>query len=110
LESCSHHHTIFSGQYIPHIATHLLDDKQNKHSIRGLIIGNGWFSARDQYPAYLDYLIDEKLVKKGSAGAKTIKDAIEKCVEAMGQEGKGSIILPVCELILSAITEVTKKE
>jgi hypothetical protein len=49
-------------------------------------------------------------VKKGSAGAKTIKDAIEKCVEAMGQEGKGSIILPVCELILSAITEVTKKE
>lgn len=105
-----------AGQYIPYIATRLLDSKENQHSIQGLIIGNGWFSARDQYPAYIDYLVDENLVKKGSKGYKKINVAIERCVEEMGIEGNrtngeaGLIILPVCEEILNVIAEVTKKE
>lgn len=86
-------------------------------SLKGLIIGNGWFSAREQYPAYLDYLVDEELITKGSQDYINIDNAVIRCKEAIasidaknGASGRGVILIPICEEILGVITEATKKQ
>jgi carboxypeptidase D len=104
------------GQYIPYIARAILDSTLVQTPLRGLIIGNGWISPREQYPAYLDYALERGLVKKGSQSHKDIAVAVAKCTEdisAMDKKdptSKGMVLLGVCENILGAISAATKKE
>lgn len=81
------------------------------------MIGNGWISPRDQYPAYLDYVLQRGLVKKGSSRAKNIQVAVDKCKEEIAKmdikdegSGKGMVLISVCEEILSAVSQATMKE
>lgn len=80
------------------------------------MIGNGWISPREQYPAYLEYLVQRGLVKTGSQQYKRVEKKVETCLAEMvamdkKQEGsKGMVLIGVCEEILSAINAVTQKE
>ena len=79
------------------------------------MIGNGWISPREQYPAYLEYLVKRKLIKEGSAGHDAIKASVDNCLKTIAemdrkQEGsKGMVLIRECEDILGAINQWTQK-
>lgn len=61
-------------------------------------------------------MVEKGLVKKGSQGHKNIQAAVKKCdaeFKKLDQAGagtdKGTVLIPVCEQILGAVTEATKK-
>lgn len=86
--------------------------------LKGLLIGNGWISPREQYPAYLTYLEREGLLKKGTQAHRNVLAATQKCnatLAAMdaknGAEGsKGMVLVPDCEAILGAMSAATMKD
>ncbi|SCV71424.1 BQ2448_3012 [Microbotryum intermedium] len=106
----------YAGQYIPYIASAILETTRIKIPLKGLVMGNGWYSPKDQYPAYLDCLVDRKLISKGSTVYKNIEKATEECLVALKEiekkdpQMKGSAVVGTCEQILNAITEGTKKD
>ncbi|SGY60802.1 BQ5605_C007g04487 [Microbotryum silenes-dioicae] len=105
----------YAGQYIPYIASAILETARIKIPLKGLVMGNGWYSPKDQYPAYLDYLVQRKLVTKGSATYKTIQKTTEECLKTLHEmevkdpQMKGSTVVGTCEQILNDVTEGTKK-
>lgn len=106
----------YGGQYVPYVASALLKTHLVTPPLKGLLIGNGWVSPSDQYPAYLDYLLKRGLVGKNSREHKALSAAVRKCeveiqrIEATESGRKGTVLVPVCEEILGVITESTKKE
>ncbi|KAK4054916.1 Cell death protease [Microbotryomycetes sp. JL201] len=106
----------YAGQYIPYFADTILRSSDLQTRLKGLIIGNGWISPKDQYPAYLQYLVDRKLVKSGSSGYKSVQAAVEKCVEqyekaeTSNPSQQGMVLVGSCEEILGAISAATKKD
>ncbi|GAA5976758.1 hypothetical protein JCM11641_000861 [Rhodosporidiobolus odoratus] len=105
----------YAGQYIPYIADAILKTTTVNTRLKGLMIGNGWISPREQYPAYLTYLVGQRFVRKGSPQYKTIAGAIDKCekkiadMDAKGMGGKGLVLVPECEQILGAMNSATMK-
>lgn len=69
------------------------------------MIGNGWIDPKNQYPAYLDYLVEKNLVKLGSKNYKIVKVAVDLCLvemQKMEDEGtgeKGMVLIPVSSRI-----------
>ncbi|KAK4704188.1 hypothetical protein P7C70_g2025, partial [Phenoliferia sp. Uapishka_3] len=106
----------YAGQYIPYIADAITKTTIIKTRLKGLMIGNGWISPREQYPAYLEYLVKRNLVKEGSAAHDRIQKKVDGCMKEIArmderQEGsKGMILIGVCEEILGAIGAATKNE
>lgn len=106
----------YAGQYIPYIADALLRSTLVQTPLKGLIIGNGWISPRDQYPAYLDYVLEKELVERDSQGHKSIAASIAACDKEMSvmlakdPSEKGTILVGTCESILGTISAATMKE
>ncbi|GAA6047194.1 hypothetical protein JCM3770_006945 [Rhodotorula araucariae] len=105
----------YAGQYIPYIADAIEKTTLVPTRLKGLLIGNGWISPREQYPAYLAYLEREGLVKKGSQAHKNLVAATERCnktleaMEARGEGGKGMVLVADCEAILGVMSAATMK-
>lgn len=105
----------YAGQYIPYIADAIFKTTVIKTPLKGLMIGNGWISPREQYPAYLEYLVQRGIVKEGSTGHASIQKKVDACMEQIAemdskQEGsKGMVLIGVCEDILGAINGATRK-
>ncbi|EEP80880.1 hypothetical protein UREG_05722 [Uncinocarpus reesii 1704] len=108
----------YAGQYIPYIAKAILDRNKNETVIaqrrlwhlKGLLIGNGWFSPVEQYLSYLPYVYKEGMVKNDSDEAKGIERAHSDCVAELDRaKGDVKIHVDVCEKILSAILDVSNK-
>lgn len=105
----------YAGQYIPHIARAIVERNKNiqrnqQHwPIKGLLIGNGWISPRDQYPANLQYAYAEGIVKEGTAIANEL-DGIEKsCDEQLNAPGAGDLVdIRQCESILNKLLDLTR--
>lgn len=77
------------------------------------MIGNGWIDPYSQYPAYVDFAYQTKLLDKdgstSAGGIAKVEKVLEKCNsdrERIGKE-KFPINHRACEGILSAITETT---
>lgn len=100
----------YAGQYIPYIADAVTRSTWISTPLKGLVIGNGWISPREQYPAYmtcecpgrwrrvaeveqrlkslgwgLTDVVEKGLVKKGSQGHKSIQAAVAKCESEMAK-------------------------
>ncbi|KAK4058022.1 Cell death protease [Microbotryomycetes sp. JL221] len=106
----------YAAQYIPYTAEAILQSRELTTDIKGLLIGNGWFSPREQYPAYLQYLVERKILKPGSKEYKIVDTAVDKCLKQFTKADKtnpnhqGMILVGACEEILSAVTQATKKD
>lgn len=105
----------YAGQYIPYIADAIQKTTIVNTPLKGLLIGNGWISPREQYPAYLDYLVDQRLVKKNSQAYRNVRTVLDKCEEKLMQiekdnGGKGMVLVGECEQILGAIGAATGRE
>lgn len=105
----------YAGQWIPYIADAILQSDLSTN-LRGLIIGNGWISPREQYPAYLTNLVERGIVKEGSSAYTQVKASVDRCLQTIAvmdakkAGSEGMVLIAPCEEILGAITAATKKE
>ncbi|KAE8147260.1 Alpha/Beta hydrolase protein [Aspergillus avenaceus] len=103
----------YAGQHIPYIAKAILEHNNNVGSqglhwnLRGLLIGNGWISPTDQYPAYLTYAYEEGLIQEGSRVAKTLEVLQSVCQSKLETEGKNQVSVHDCEAILQELLSKT---
>ncbi|PON27520.1 hypothetical protein TGAM01_v203287 [Trichoderma gamsii] len=106
----------YAGQYIPYIAKAIvarnkqkIEEKKEREawSLKGLLIGNGWMSPRDQYDSYLPFLYEKGLLTKDSDVTKKLQSSLRICQNKMGSD-PGHVDYPDCEGILSSILSMTK--
>ncbi|UKZ61929.1 uncharacterized protein TrAtP1_003190 [Trichoderma atroviride] len=106
----------YAGQYIPYIAKAIVARNKQKiaekkereaWSLKGLLIGNGWMSPRDQYESYLPFLYEKGLLTKDSDVTKKLQSSLRICQNKMGSD-PGHVDYPDCEGILSSILSMTK--
>ncbi|KAM0450123.1 hypothetical protein ACHAO4_007007 [Trichoderma viride] len=106
----------YAGQYIPYIAKAIvarnkqkIEEKKEREawSLKGLLIGNGWMSPRDQYESYLPFLYEKGLLTKDSDVTKKLQSSLRICQNKMGSD-PGHVDYPDCEGILSSILSMTK--
>ncbi|KAE9963480.1 Cell death protease [Venturia inaequalis] len=104
----------YAGQHIPYIARAMLDRNKIKGTdlwnLKGLLIGNGWISALDQYPSYLAYAYEHGLIQRGTADANIIEKQQASCMQQLSDGGKDHVDNRECEEILQAILRVTSTE
>ncbi|KAH8699620.1 pheromone-processing carboxypeptidase KEX1 [Ilyonectria robusta] len=101
----------YAGQHIPYIAKAILarnkKNPQTPWNLKGLLIGNGWISPREQYPAYISFAVDKGIIKKGSDEHQQLKHELRICEKRMATE-PGRVDYSECEAILSSILRLTK--
>jgi carboxypeptidase D len=73
----------------------------------GLMIGNGWISGPDQYPAYLDFAHEAGLIEQGSSADEQIMAQQEKCMQDLAAGGNTHVDTSSCEGILQEILRTT---
>lgn len=77
------------------------------------MIGNGWIDPYNQYPAYVDFAYQTKLLDKdgatSSAGIAKVEKTLERCNAERKRIGKDKFPINhhTCEGILGTITETT---
>ncbi|KAL4896361.1 pheromone-processing carboxypeptidase kex1 [Aspergillus ambiguus] len=101
----------FAGQHIPYISKAIQERNKNAHnkfkwSLRGLLIGNGWISPKDQYPAYLTYAYEEGLIQKDSRIAKNL-EVLQAVCESRLEGAKNKIHVDDCESVLNQLLSKT---
>ncbi|KAK2593528.1 Cell death protease [Conoideocrella luteorostrata] len=103
----------YAGQHIPYIAKAILDRNAKKTtaerwSLQGLLIGNGWISARDQSDAYLKFSLQKGLIEKGSDKAQQLQHMQRNCDKVLATD-PGHVDYSDCEAILQKILDLTKQ-
>jgi carboxypeptidase D len=83
---------------------------QDPWNIKGLLIGNGWISGPDQYPAYLSYAYEHNLLQRGSSAANEVEMQQAICTQALSDGGKDKVDVPECEAILQKILRATQQQ
>lgn len=78
------------------------------------MIGSGWISPREQYPAYLSYLEQNELVDTSSESYNALQRTVAACERKLthlaSKGGKGMVLVSDCEQILGAMSRATSKE
>ena len=104
----------YAGQHIPYVARAMLDrnkktSQEQKWNLQGLLIGNGWISGPDQYPAYLQFAYQEGLIQGGSTQAAAVERQQSICMQDLANGGKDHVDTGSCEAILQVILQQTEK-
>ncbi|KAK0256723.1 hypothetical protein B0A54_06856 [Friedmanniomyces endolithicus] len=103
----------YAGQHIPYIARAILDRNaakpQHVWNLSGLLIGNGWISGPDQYPAYLQFGYESGLVKAGSDQERQLQEQQKLCYKDLDAGGKDHVDTPSCEGILQDLLRLTSE-
>ena len=103
----------YAGQHIPYIARAILDRNaklpqgQPAWNLSGLLIGNGWISGPDQYPAYLQFAYEANMITAGSDQERQLQDQQKKCYHDLDNGGKDKVDTPSCEAILQDLLRIT---
>jgi carboxypeptidase D len=79
-------------------------------NLKGLLIGNGWISGLDQYPAYLSYAYEHGLIQRDTADANLVEKQQASCMQQLSDGGKDHVDVRDCEDILQTILRVTRSE
>ncbi|KAF4965194.1 hypothetical protein FZEAL_10786 [Fusarium zealandicum] len=102
----------YAGQHIPYIARAILDrNKKNPKTawnLKGLLIGNGWISPAEQYPAYLTFAYEKGIIEKGSDNDKKLQGDLRTCEKTIATN-PARVDYGDCEAILGNILKMTKK-
>ncbi|GAA6032845.1 hypothetical protein JCM8097_000825 [Rhodosporidiobolus ruineniae] len=106
----------YAGMYIPYIADAITKTTLISTPLKGLLIGNGWISPREQYPAYLTAIEAGGFVRKGSQEYRNVEAAVERCkakiadMNSKMSNSKGLVLVGECEAILGALAGATMKD
>src|SRR5690348_15019868 len=84
----------YAGQYIPYISKTILERNSKatdsgKHiwNLKGLLIGNGWISPKDQYQSYLQFAYSENLIRGGTPEAQQVEAQEQSCLAELSKPG-----------------------
>lgn len=102
----------YAGQHIPYIAQEILNrnkkkDAQSRWRLKGLLIGNGWISPRQQYESYIPFALRKGLIEKDSDKAKQLQHLHRICDRKLSTE-PGHVDYRECEAVLSAMLKLTR--
>ena len=106
----------YAGQHIPYVAKAIMDrnakpTKSHKWNLKGLLIGNGWVSPKEQSLAYLDFSYKKNLVPRDSDMAKQLEAQQSLCKTELDKAGNDmKVAYPTCEKILHQILKLTQKD
>lgn len=106
----------YAGQHIPYIAKGIQERNkaaaQNgkfQWSLRGILIGNGWISAVDQYPATFEFVEREGLIKEGSQIYRNLDAINSVCLSKLETaDAENKINIDECEMVLREFTSLTR--
>ena len=91
----------YAGTTIPYLAQAITAKKSFPTRLKGLLIGNGWFSPAQQYPAYVSYGKARGLIKGKDTN---LEEIMTRCNTALaGPQGKGHVLVGVCESLIDAV-------
>lgn len=82
-------------------------------NFQGIAIGNGWIDPLRQYPAYLEFAYERKLIKKGSDDDKAAHAAMDECAAWMKNYTDPlmtPINIPHCGGVMDSVTKPALKE
>ncbi|XP_058729752.1 serine carboxypeptidase-like isoform X2 [Vicia villosa] len=102
----------YAGQYIPVLASRILEGNENKEgntiNLKGIAIGNGLINPRIQYPADIQFAVDNKLITKEDQT--DINKLVPSCVDAIktceNEGGDSCRTAYQCEKIVSSILSI----
>ncbi|KWU46624.1 alpha/beta-hydrolase, partial [Rhodotorula sp. JG-1b] len=104
----------YAGQYIPYIADAIEKTTIIGTPLKGLMMGSGWISPREQYPAYLSYLEQNELVDTNSESYNALQRTVAACERKLthlaSKGGKGMVLVSDCEQILGSMSRATSKD
>ncbi|KAG0653874.1 Cell death protease [Maudiozyma exigua] len=109
----------YAGQYIPFIATTLLDyqnhpelkDNMPAFELTALLIGNGWIDPVTQSLAYLPFAIDNHLVSTDTPGFNDLLNIHESCqkkVNDINTQEDEQFSIQECDNIINKLLAITK--
>ncbi|RYO79276.1 hypothetical protein DL766_002093 [Monosporascus sp. MC13-8B] len=102
----------YAGQHIPYIAKAIVDRNKKpetklKWNLKGLLIGNGWISPKEQYEAYLSFAYEKGLVEKGSNIASQLEAQYRICSKDVATQSN-SVDITSCEAVLQELLRLTQ--
>jgi carboxypeptidase D len=76
-------------------------------NLKGLLIGNGWFSPTHQYPGYVEYAeLRGFLKKKNSQQVKHVYATLERCQKDLNSTaGSHHVLVGSCEGLIEAVMQ-----
>ena len=101
----------YAGQHIPYIAKHILarnkkSTTEHKWNLKGLLIGNGWISPKEQYEAYLQFAYEKHLIEKGSDVANKLEVQHRICQKELAIS---AVDRNSCEAVLQDLLRLTSQ-
>lgn len=77
-------------------------------NLKGMVIGNGWISPLDQYPAYLEYAYEKGLLTRDGEIAKQLEAKQAVCLQTLEAGGKDHVDVAPCEKVLQELLRLTR--
>ena len=77
--------------------------------LKGILLGNPWIDPYSQYPAYVEFAYDSKLLTPKTPAADRVEAVLAQCKKEMDRIGREKFPINhgTCEGILSSITATT---
>lgn len=102
----------YAGQHIPYITRAILARNKNNPTtpwnLKGLLIGNGWISPKEQYPSYISFAVEKGLFEKDSDIHQQLRHQFRICDKVMSTD-PGHVDYSECEAILSDMLRSLRK-
>ena len=86
----------YAGHYIPRISSYILKQKNPRINLLGAAIGNGWVDPYDQYPEYVTFALENKLISKNMADI--LANYMKSCQELI-KDGEWEKAMEICNVI-----------
>ncbi len=82
---------------------------KHKWALKGLLIGNGWISPKEQYEAYLQFAYAKNLVQKDSDMGRKLESQHKTCEQQLAAQPE-TVDLFSCETILQELLQMTSRQ
>ncbi|KAI5288399.1 Cell death protease [Ascosphaera aggregata] len=107
----------FAGQHIPYVANAIIDRNRRiksdgpRWALKGLLIGNGWISPREQYESYVKFANEKGILVPGTQAARAVDEQLAICRGIFKQSGTSDKIdVSQCESVLNMIIDGTEMD
>ncbi|KAI5960690.1 KEX1 [Candida theae] len=101
----------YGGQYIPYIATAILE--RTDYKLKGLLIGNGWVSPNEQSLSYIPFFKEHGLIDDHNPSWPSLyaaQAACEAVVNGSAPDGGNENDAPACDSILNTLLQATTQK